>query len=654
VRSPKELAFRLRQETANLLLLAHAPRATSQTTAPLAGLPDPRKVAALLAGSEYAANVERWAEEVLRHRFPLLGLTIETGPEIDWRRDYISGRTTPIQYFRLIPYLNFERAGDHKIIWELNRHQHLVLLAQAYLFTGRDEFLDEITAELKSWWAANPYGRSINWSSALEVAFRALSWIWVYHLAGDRMSKEFRQRFLQALYAHGRHLEFNFSVYFSPHTHLLGEAVALHALGTLFRDFPGAARWRRQGGQWVRAHMEEKVNADGSYSEQSSYYHVYAMDMLLFASRMEKMPEAYGSKLERMGDYLDALLGPSRRLPYLGDDDGGRFFHPYGERERFGRASLAACAQFTGGNWEYTREDAAEMAVWLGGTAGGQIRAEASRGSRLFEDAGVAILRAGETQVVMDAGPFGAMGAGHSHSDTLSLVVRRAEADILVDPGTYTYIAEPEWRNWFRGSAAHNTVRIDGLDQGTVAGPFRWSSKPQVTIEGWRSMRERDYLDAVCAYRGFRHRRRVLFVKPDRLFVLDTVDGLEGQHWVEQFWHAGQAVTEISPRRFRIGESAQLLLTHAGGCEDGWRSPAPGKRVPAPVVRAEARGALAVRMGAVLDLSGGSMALEMRRENGATILTLRGSQPLEVRFGAGDAVSRPYRVSGESQQELSS
>ena len=68
----------------------------------------------------------------------------------------------------------------------------------------------------------------------------------------------------------------------------------------------------------------------------------------------------------------------------------------------------------------------------------------------------------------MDAGPFGALHSGHSHSDTLSIIVRSGDEEILIDPGTYTYTGEPEWRDWFRGSSAHNTIRIDGLDQATI------------------------------------------------------------------------------------------------------------------------------------------------------------------------------------------
>jgi len=577
VRSPQEIIFRLRQEAGNLARLALPPRARSAVKPPLAGLPDPAEVARGLAGTPQAAEVVRLAERVLQHRFPLLSGEIETGPEIDWRRDYISGKSTGAGYFRLIPYLDFARAGDHKQVWELNRHQHLVLLAQAWRLTGRAEFCREIDAQLTSWWVANPYGRGINWASALEVAFRALSWIWVYHIAGEQMSARTRGRLLDSLYAHGRHLEGNLSVYFSPNTHLLGEAVALHAIGTLFPDYPRSRQWRRKGGAMVRAQMEAQARADGSHFEQSTYYHVYALDMLKFSAQLEEMPPDYTAKLRRMEDYLDALLGPQRRLVFLGDDDGGRFFHSYGPRDGFREASLESAAP--------------------------------GRGSQLFENAGIAIMRDGDTQIIADAGPMGAGGAGHSHADALSFVLRRGAEDLLVDAGTFTYVADAKWRNWFRGTAAHNTIRIDGLDQATPVNPFRWADKPEVVINAWRTSEEEDFLDAVCRYRGLEHRRVIRFAKPDTVFVRDEITGgIGGPHLLEQFWHSGEGVSQESTRCFRVGRTARLRLSQDATLEvggvNGWRSRVFGSKESAAVICVQRKQELPAVFEAVIELSG--------------------------------------------------
>src|SRR5262249_10856290 len=158
---------------------------------------------------------------------PVLGLEIDTGPDIDWRRDYTRHIASGTAYARTIPFLDASRVGDHKVVWELNRHQHLVVLAQAACVTGREDFVREVERELKSWWVANPYVRGINWASALEVAMRALSWMWVSHLLRNRLDSDVHVRLWTELYRHGSYLERNLSIYFSPNTHLLIEAVGL-------------------------------------------------------------------------------------------------------------------------------------------------------------------------------------------------------------------------------------------------------------------------------------------------------------------------------------------------------------------------------------------------------------------------------------------
>ncbi|MGA7237187.1 MAG: alginate lyase family protein [Bryobacteraceae bacterium] len=569
---------------------------------PLERLPDAAIVAASLAGTTHAAEVVRLAEGVLARRFPLLGYEIETGPKIDWRCDYVSGKSSGVDYFRGVPYLDFERVGDHKVVWELNRHQHLVLLAQAWRLTGRPEFLRDIEAQLEGWWGENPYGYGINWASALEVAFRALSWIWVFHLAGDTLSEQFRRRLLDSLYLHGRHISGNLSVYFSPNTHLMGEAVALHAIGVLFPEFPRARRWRREAADMVRAQMRAQVQADGSHFEHSSYYHVYALDMLVFSASIEPMPADYIEGLTRMAEYLDALLGPQRRLPFFGDDDGGRLFHPYGVRDRFGCGSLAAFGDASVHDGDYDEIGA----WWLAGRALGKIASR--RGSRFFENSGLAVMENGDMHLVADAGPFGIGRAGHSHSDTLSFVLRRGEEDLLIDAGTYTYVASAQLRNWFRGSAAHNTVRIDGLDQATPEGPFRWMDKPEVQKIAWSTDEQSDFLAAICRYRGYEHLRRIQYVKPSLILVVDEITGPPGEHLIEQFWHSGESVNEVSSRQFRLGRHARLRLSHAGelttGGENGWRSRAMGSKEPAAVIRVAVRGAFPMQLTAAIDLDG--------------------------------------------------
>jgi hypothetical protein len=292
------------------------------------------------------------------------------------------------------------------------------------------------------------------------------------------------------------------------------------------------------------------------------------------------------------------LLGTARTLPFIGDDDGGRLFHPYGPRDRFGRATMAtASIVLDRHDWQWQVEDLYEQAIWwLGPSVLEHHPGEGKCESRLFPNAGIAVMvsgqnASGQNQAIVDAGPFGPWGAGHSHADTLSIVVRAGDDEILIDPGTFTYVGDPKLRDWFRGTAAHNTVQIDGLDQAIPAGPFRWANRPEAKIHSWATNAERDILEAECHYSGFTHRRRVEFQKPDLILIVDEISGPPGDHQVDQLWHLGSRDAR-----------AQLILPDGAELLESWRSAVLGEKHPAPLVRVRRRGAFPIRLEARIQI----------------------------------------------------
>ena len=604
-RSAHEIGFRAKQELANFAMFLWPPSLAVELTGTCAGLPDPKLVASQLQNTPYATQVDALAQQIVAHDFPLLGAVVSTGKDIDWRRDYPNAKSSPPRYMKRVPYLDFETVGDHKNVWELSRHQHLVLLAQAYLLTRKREYLNELQQQLQSWLADNRFMRGINWTSALEVAFRALSWSWIWHLVSNDLDANFRKAFLTGIYRHGLYLEHNLSVYFSPNTHLLGEAVALHALGALFPTLPRADKWKAAAGAIVLAEMQHQVRDDGSHFEQSTYYHVYALDMFAFHLVLHReASKEYRERLARMADYLEALLGQEREIPCFGDDDGGRFFHPYGNRPRFGRGTLAVVSRLLHKPFCGDAGDAHEIADWWLGTAQDASLTLPFAGDRIFKDAGMAILTQRAIQVHLKYGAMAPDGAGHSHADLLSLTVRDGGQRLLIDAGTYTYVGDPQWRDWFRGTAAHNTVVIDGLNQATPAGPFRWHNKPESALEAEAP------LTVTCRYQGFVHRRRLIWNDAKTLLIIDEVNGPPGEHEVAQMWHSPTAMAMISPACFTLGSRAKFWANpdtsreYGEGGQLGWMSPVLGIREVAAALKVVKRGALPIRIVAVIDFEG--------------------------------------------------
>jgi hypothetical protein len=412
----------------------------------------------------------------------------------------------------------------------------------------------------------------------------------------------------------------------------------------LFPFFPAAERWRAKGREVVSEQMRAQVRDDGSHFEQSLYYHVYAIDFFVFHALLERVSGEYLARLSRMCEFLAAAMGQARRLPLIGDDDGGRLFHPYGQRDLFGRATLATSALLLGdASWSWSEQDLDEQALWWFGPERIQNvrpRLQSPKTSAWFPDAGIAVFTRGSWHVIVDAGPFGSGSGGHSHADVLSIVVRQGDRDILIDPGTYTYVGDAEWRQHFRGTAAHNTVRIDELDQAAPQGPFRWIDKPAVSVLHVGD----DTIDAVCRYRGFAHRRRV-HVRGDGVFVLDEISGPDGEHNIEQFWHAGAGVEPTGSGSFRISPEAVLSVTVSAEVLPGWRSPAFGAKEPAAIIRAGIRSRLPVALAAVIQDQPTEIRLE--RSKDAWVLT-SGSSCVEFEIEAHGIIntddSRPATV----------
>jgi hypothetical protein len=433
------------------------------------------------------------AEKNCHHRFDLLGYeNLDYGPEIAWHTDVVHGKRAPRKPWFQVRYLDFAEVGDSKITWELNRHQHFVTLAKAYWLTGEDKFAREIFAQWTHWHKDNPYPIGINWASSLEVAYRTLSWIWTFFLLEKcpLFTAEIRGQWQSALNFSGRHIEKHLSTYFSPNTHLLGEALALFFLGTLFPGQQFSTRWQRRGWEILQREAPRQVRADGFYFEQSTYYHVYAVDIFLHArilAAVNGIPVSteFDQILQRMLNAL-LLLGRAGVPPRIGDDDGGRLFDPQRNRIEHLLDPLATGAVlYQRGDFKFAAGGPREETLWLLGLKGlaefdSLPSAEPSVTSMSLPDSGLYLMADENSpqQLIINAGPSQAEKPGHAHADALSISIVQNGRDLLLDPGTFEYVDDSGERSRLRGTGAHNTMKVDGRDQAEVAGPFSWQNSP--------------------------------------------------------------------------------------------------------------------------------------------------------------------------------
>src|SRR5690606_15557532 len=222
-----------------------------------------------------AAEIVATADRIMLGKFDLLGYTgIDWGVSPDWQLDPVSGKRAPMKHCSRVPYLDIQSVGDHKVTWELNRHQWMVTLAQAWCLTGNDVYALRTAELLDLWIENNPPKHGINWASSLELGFRSIAWCHTLKLLEEAAAPDdtLRCRMLESLHLQGEHIERYLSTWFSPNTHLTGEALALLYLGTALPSLPRAARWRELGWEILLNESKRQIRDDGVYFEQTTWY----------------------------------------------------------------------------------------------------------------------------------------------------------------------------------------------------------------------------------------------------------------------------------------------------------------------------------------------------------------------------------------------
>ena len=437
---------------------------------------------------EVRASFSRQSDDAQQGLAALLGhepLLVGSPPR--WHREATSGTEAPRRHWSRIDHLDTTLVGDHKVLWELNRHQYLLAPAFCWLLDRDARRFELVQAHLGSWLAENPQRQGVNWVSSLEVAYRAIAWCWLLWMLREAPWRpDLRMRLLSSLEAHARHIERYLSTYFSPNTHITGEALGLFYVGTVLPDSSHARRWRATGAAILEAAIRRQVYADGVYFEQASQYHRYTAEIYLHYLLLANasgfgVSETVRDALGNLFAVLRSLASAADRIPLLGDDDGGLLL-PLDHRSPDDvRALLLAGAVALQRPEVAPAEAPPSFAYWLCGIEKTDlVRTAPPRVpdwlDMYFARGGLAVLRDGWDRsaavAVIDAGPHGALSYGHSHADALAMTLSLGATELFIDRGTLTYTG-PE-RNEFRATVSHNTLEIDGTSSVIPGEAFKW------------------------------------------------------------------------------------------------------------------------------------------------------------------------------------
>lgn len=466
---------------------------------------------------------------------------------------------------------------DQEWAWMFNRQRYFLDLVAAWQETHDPVYTDRLRNDLADWVQANPYPDRLTFSAAwrpLEVARRAQeSWAVVFEtLRHDPLRHgAILLWMLLSLPDHGDALAEHGS--FWGGNHLLSEQAALAFLASYWPELLHAERWKEHAITHYTEEIGRQTYPDGTYKELSNHYHrIVLRDAVDF---MQLIPE----EDPRIRPLRQRVLRMSKALAYVMRPDGTGPLN-------------------NGSDLEDNAELVNDVARILGEKRAMWLFFRSSEGqqppyrSRVLMWSGQAVLRENwgpdSLWAYLDAGP---QGTAHQHVDDLHVSLTAGSQDILVDNGRFRYSPD-EWKAYFTGPQAHNTLLIDGKTP---------RPSPRVAIDAPPVLFQRhETWGLVGAARQFPggafqstlwQRRAVLQIHGRFWLVVDSVLGT-GVHRIEQRWnfHPSLSTAEAQERVRPLGEAARLRQTwHRGRTAPeiaGFYSPEYNEKFPASQLQA--------------------------------------------------------------------
>jgi hypothetical protein len=504
------------------------------------------------------------AEAVRAGRFRYSGQTLDLGAEPDW-----TGSDLPADEEWRIAWSKFYDGLD---------------LAHAFAETGDRGFLEAWERLVGSWIRRVPVG----WDSSDVAARRVQNWIYAWQRFADApaftgLAAGLDEEIVQSVAEQADFIRSNLT---PARNHRTFELYTLFLVALAFpATDPGGGRLA-EAMRLLHENLLADVLPDGVHCECSSHYHLLALRSFLGARENARrfglrFPDGFDSHLERACSFALHCHRPDGEIPALSDSDAGSY-----------PEVLELAASLLG------RPDLLYAAT--AGTRGTPPRrryASFPAGGYFFQRSGWGtdgVAFTDERFLVFDCGPLGA--GGHGHYDLLGIEAAAGGRALLVDPGRFTYAeSTPNWRRWFKGTAAHNTVCVDGVDQT----PYRRRKPKGPVAEGrfcgrltapgldvLRGEARSPCYDAV-------HTRRVVFVADEYWLVEDRLRAEHPHRYDLRFhlapdaWGATRIVHDGRTATVRAPGLALVVVSSNGAVpalEEGWFAPEYGRKVPAPVV----------------------------------------------------------------------
>ncbi len=546
---------------------------------------------------------------------------------IDWHKDIFSNQSFPKTFSKSINILS-NPALSAKVVWEINRLQFLMKIAINYNSTKNERHLRLFIKIIKSWISNNPYLKGVNWYSNIEVNLRLINWFLCWEvfdadtlMIENKIFKEFAEKdWIPSIYCHCIYSYQNPSKYSSANNHLISEYSGLFVASSKWK-FEESEKWKQYSKNGLEEEIVKQHSLKGINKEEAAEYIQFITDFFLIAfvvgeRTQNPFSSKYKSYLQNIFSYIFNFLDSKGSFPPYGDEDDGKcFIVDFDEHFNNFKSLLTSAAIIFHDPQLKNKCNGFDLKNKL--LFGESCRkafeslspALTNEKSVFYEEEGHFIFRKKEDKeeiyLHFDAAPLGFLSiAAHGHADALSIILHIDGNPILVDPRTYIYHTDKEWRNYFISTLAHNTICIDRSNQALQGGPTLWLKHYKTEVSG---LIQADEIESVTAtHNGYKvagcsHQRTVHFDRDKNEFtILDEIEVNKENHEIFQPWHLHPAVEiersnthryelkhKIGNRKIKMTFDPKLNFEIVTGQPKpilGWYSPSFMQKEKSPVI----------------------------------------------------------------------
>ena len=401
----------------------------------------------------------------------------------------------PMTFSYDLDYKQRDDLGDARTNWEKNRHFDWVLLAKAYYVTKDEKYFQQLDNNVRIWCENNPFLHGISWTSAMELAIRAINWMYAlaFVQAAGKNIPALRVGAINMV----DYLTKHYSRYSSANNHLLVEATAIGVAGYAL----GYSPWKELAIRLLSEELYRQNYADGVNKELSLHYQTFGMEAYLLLAHISG-ESRWNEMLKKQCEYVAHSAWREKTVCEFGDDDEGKILDLQGGSWHQWEWVLQLGSLIT--EVRYSKfDDICENTRWF---FTDEEIADVMRqplfdntSSRCFEEGGNSFLRDKDDRVLIGidhaALGFGSIAA-HGHADALSFQMLVDGETVIADPGTYIYHCDLEHRNSFRKTINHSTICVGNRDQSEMLGAFLWGKRAECKLVHFASDDDMDVLIA--------------------------------------------------------------------------------------------------------------------------------------------------------------